>query len=728
MDERNTSINIEQDKNYIMKEQTRLLLQSSKTAIAVNLSIAFLTYLAIPSTYKLWLLLIIGASGLRLVLYLWCSSKVSQSLKISTIYRLLLISISIQGAAWGAVSLILYASVSDLHKFYLIAIICGMSGGAILTLTPSFLAFACFTLPAVTPLVLSLLMESDKTFQHAGLMGIVFIVAVLALARRIKISSLNLMQSHRSLEVTGQELAHHKDRLELLVEDRTKELEESRENYRRLIEEINDAVFELDSKGIVKYISPVITSILGHQSEEILGFHYSNFIYPEDLPVAQEMFQKIMSGSLKPSEYRILDSTGKPHWVRVSSRAVLEENKPVGIRGILTDIDNEKRAERQKEKLLRRFYENQKIEAIGTLAGGIAHDFNNLLMGIQGRSSLIAAKLESSDPNLEHTQAIEEHVRSAGSLTAQLLGTARGGTYDPRPTELNDLLTNSSTMFNRTRKEIKIHTNMSKIPIVVDVDRHQIEQVLLNMYVNAWQAMPGGGELHLESSVLILDASYCETFNSQPGTYAKISVTDSGIGMDESTRLRIFDPFFTTKDKARGIGLGLASAYGIIKNHSGFITVYSKLGHGTTFNIYLPISAQAANNPSPEKPRIVRGSETILLVDDEEIIVEVGQALLEELGYRVIVARGGEQAVEYMQHKGKEIELVILDLIMPGMDGGETFDRLREMYPSLPVILSSGYSFNGQATQIIRRGCNGFLQKPFTLPQLSQKIRTILDK
>lgn len=728
MNERNNGTIVEQDKDVILQEQTRLLLQNSKTAIAVNLSIAFLTYLAIPSPQHFWLWLIIGSSGLRLAFYFWCTSNSSQSLNFNAIYFIILALITVQGVTWGLASILLYASASDLHKFYLIAIICGMSGGSILTLAPSLLAFSCFTLPTVTPLVLALLIASDKTFNHAGFMGIVFIIAVHIVARRINIYNSKLLQSHRSLELTAQELAQHKNRLEILVEDRTKELKKSHEDYRRLTEEINDAIFELDSTGIVKYISPVITIILGHQPENLIGVHFTELVYPEDLPMVQELFPKIISGDLKATSYRILDSTGKPHWVRTSSRPILEGSTPVGLRGVLTDINNEKQAESEKKKLLQRFYENQKLEAIGTLAGGIAHDFNNLLMGIQGRTSLMALNLDSSDPDLEHIQAIEEHVRSATSLTAQLLGTARGGKYDPKPTDLNELVTNSSTIFKRTRKEIQIHTNMSQSPVVAEVDRQQIEQVLLNMYVNAWQAMPGGGELRMESSIVTLDDSYCEPYHALPGRYAKISVTDTGVGMDESTRQRVFDPFFTTKAKGRGTGLGMASTYGIIKNHNGFITIYSKLGHGTTFNIYLPVSDKDPYHRSPVEPTMIRGSETILLVDDQKLILEVGQALLEKLGYTVIVAKGGEQAVEYMKKKGKGVDLVLLDMVMPGMDGGMTFDQLRELYPSLPIILSSGYSIEGQAAQIIGRGCNGFLQKPFNLSELSQKIREILDR
>jgi PAS domain S-box-containing protein len=727
LDERDKSIGVEQDKDFILQEQTRLLLQNSTTAIVVNLSIAFLTYLAIPSPQHFWLWMIIGASVLRQAFYFWCRRNSSQSLNFRTIYFIIIALIVVQGSAWGFASIRLYASASDLHKFYLMAIICGMSGGAILTLSPSFLAFACFALSAVSPLVLVLLMEADETFQYAGFMGIVFIIAAHILARRISIFNSALLQSNRSLELISQELAQHRDRLEVLVEARTKELKDSHESYRRLTEEINDAIFELDAVGTIKYISPVIISILGYQPENLIGTLFTELVYQEDLPAAQALFPEIITGNLKPAEYRIVDSTGKPHWVRASIRPILMGNKPIGFRGVLTDIESEKRAESEKKILLQRFHENQKLEAIGTLAAGIAHDFNNLLMGIQGRTSLIAMNLDSSDPNLEHTEAIEEHVLSATSLTTQLLGTAYGGKYDPKPTDLNELVVRTSTMFNRTRKEIQIHSNMSPSPVVAEVDRQQVEQVLLNLYFNSWQAMPDGGEIYLSSAIVTLGDSDCAPYQVSPGRYAKISVADSGVGMDEATRQQVFDPFFTTKEKGRGTGLGLASAYGIINNHDGFITVESKPGNGTTVSIYLPISDKEPYRLSPGVSATIRGSETILLVDDEKMILDVGQALLIQLGYKAIVAKGGEQAVNYMKEKGKEIDLIILDMIMPKMDGSITFDKIRELHPAVPVILSSGYSINEQATQIMRRGCNGFLQKPFGLSELSQKIRSVLD-
>ncbi|MFZ3047660.1 MAG: response regulator, partial [Desulfatirhabdiaceae bacterium] len=371
----------------------------------------------------------------------------------------------------------------------------------------------------------------------------------------------------------------------------------------------------------------------------------------------------------------------------------------------------------------------QKLDSLGTLAGGIAHDFNNLLMGIQGRASLISLDLETFHPHQEHIHAIEEYIRSATSLTKQLLGFARGGKYEVKPIDMNELVLSSSAMFGRTRKEIKIHTKYQESPQVVEAYRDQIEQVLLNMYINAWQAMPPeGGELYLETKIAMLDEDYCKPHQAEPGRYVNISITDTGSGMDEATRQRIFDPFFTTKEKSRGTGLGLASAYGIIKNHGGLISVTSEMGHGTTFNIYLPVSDKNVYKQSNKEGGFIQGSATILLVDDEELIIDVSQAMLERLGYRVIVSRGGQEAVKVISDMGSEIDLVLLDLIMPGMDGGMTFDHIREIQPDMPVILSSGYAVNGHADRIMRRGCNGFIQKPYNLSELSQKIRKALDE
>ena len=385
------------------------------------------------------------------------------------------------------------------------------------------------------------------------------------------------------------------------------------------------------------------------------------------------------------------------------------------------DITSQKRLEAQLQQA-------QKMESVGTLAGGVAHDFNNLLMAIQGRTSIVLMSKDSSHPDFDHLKGIEGHIKSAADLTRQLLGFARGGKYEVWPTDLNELIEKQNRMFGRTKKEININGKYEENIWFVEIDRGQIEQVLLNLYVNAWQAMPEGGDLYLATENVTLDKSYVKPFSIEHGRYVKISVTDTGVGMDKATQKKIFDPFFTTKEMGRGTGLGLASSYGIIKNHGGFINVYSEKGHGTTFNIYLPSSEKEVSEDKKPSGDLLKGSETVLFVDDEDMIIEVAEVLLKELGYKVLIARGGKEAVEIYEKNKDLVDIVILDMIMPNMSGSVTYDRLKEIDPDIKVLLSSGYSINGQATEIMDRGCNGFIQKPFKLKELSQKLREVLDK
>jgi len=376
------------------------------------------------------------------------------------------------------------------------------------------------------------------------------------------------------------------------------------------------------------------------------------------------------------------------------------------------------------EKQLR---QSQKMEAIGTLAGGIAHNFNNLLMGIQGRSSLMLLDTAEYDPFREHLHGIEALVKEASGLTKQLLGYARGGKYDPVPTDVNALVSKNLHMFASTRKEIEIVENYALDMWRVEVDRSQVSQVLLNIFVNAAQAMPDGGRLTVKTTNVKLSSRSADACGVAEGRYVAIHVSDTGRGMARGTLQRIFDPFYTTKGPGRGTGLGLASAYGIVRNHNGFIDVDSEIGEGACFSIYLPATDKAILSHNGVRHRVVKGSETLLLVDDEIDVLEIGRQLLRRLGYTVKAVSSGAEALQIYEAHPAAIDLVLLDMVMPGMGGGETFDRLRQINPAVKVLLASGYSLEGQAEQILARGCDGFIQKPFDISALSAKLRSLLD-
>jgi PAS domain S-box-containing protein len=513
-------------------------------------------------------------------------------------------------------------------------------------------------------------------------------------------------------------------------------LELTEKRYQYLVNASPDIIYTLNCDGMFTFISGAVESLLGYGTNQLVGKHYSSVVFEGDVDKAQYHFNERRTGKrattgLELRLRRLHDLGGRNGYLTVELKAMGIYDRPVdqqnkefrGSYGVARDITDRKRLEAQ-------LLQAQKMKAIGTLAGGIAHDFNNLLMGIEGHTSLMYLDVDADHPHYQHVSGIEDMVKRGAHLTKQLLGFARGGKYEVRPTDLNELIEKSSEMFGRTRKEIRIHTQCEKGVWTVDVDRAQIEQVLLNLYLNAWQAMPGGGELYLRAENIMLDENVARTFGAKPGSYVKVSVTDTGVGIDEETQQRIFEPFFTTREMGRGTGLGLASAYGIIKNHGGIINVYSTKGQGTTFTIYLPTAEGAITEQSPEEREreIQKGHETLLLVDDEDIIVDVGREMLKALGYEVLLARGGREAMEVYKKNKDKIALVILDMIMPDMGGGDVYDTLKDINPDIMVLLSSGYSINGRATEILERGCDGFIQKPFSMSQLSEAIRKILDK
>ena len=507
------------------------------------------------------------------------------------------------------------------------------------------------------------------------------------------------------------------------VTDREKgEAEQAR--YRNFLENVEDGCFETDLVGNYTFFNEATTKYIGYSAEELRHITYQDYSTPEEAKKVFRTFRNMFRTGepVKGLIHNIIRKDGEIRTLEVNASVIRDgSGKVIGARGINRDIT-------ERNKLMEQLNQAQKLEAIGTLAGGIAHDFNNLLMGIQGYASLMLIDCEASHPFYEKLKAIEAQVKSGADLTKQLLGYARGGRYEVKPIDLNDMIEKSSIMFGRTKKEIRMHQNLAAGLWPVRADRGQLEQVLLNLFVNAWQAMPGGGAIYLETQNMVIDESDVKAYDLAVGPYVKITVTDTGVGMDEKTRQRIFEPFFTTKEMGRGAGLGLASVYGIVRGHQGTIHVYSEKGHGATFNIYLPASEDEVVTREQQAAKTVRGSETILLVDDEPMITDVTGAMIKGLGYQALIAHNGEEAVEVYRTRQDKIDLVIMDMIMPGSGGGPAIDRLLAINPQVKVILSSGYSLNGEAKAIMDRGgARAFLQKPFPFEELSVKLREVLD-
>lgn len=512
-------------------------------------------------------------------------------------------------------------------------------------------------------------------------------------------------------------------------------LKKSEEKYRELVEYANSIILRWNTRGMITFLNEYGQRFFGYREEDVVGRHVVGTIVAETESTGRDLRAMIENILARPEDYEYNEnenfcSDGRRVWVSWSNKSIVDaEGRLCEILSVGTDITERKHAQEERDALQLQLFRVQKMEAIGTLAGGIAHNFNNILMGIEGYTSLMMMTMDPSHPHYAKHKLIQEQVRSGSHLTQQLLGFARGGKYEVKPTDINALVERTLALFSKTAKDITIETQYAKPVWMIDADQMQIEQVLLNLFINAGQAMPGGGKIAIETGNVTLSAAETQSHDAPAGKYVKISVNDTGMGMDERTMERVFDPFFTTKDTGRGTGLGLPSAYGIVRNHGGFITVESSPGKGSTFTVYLRVAERESRPAEKDKAVMpVRGNETILVVDDEMTVRDVTKENLENLGYRVYVAENGQDAVSLYREKGAQIDLVILDVIMPGMSGEKTYDALKEINPGVKVMLSSGYTINGQAQQIMDKGCRGFIQKPYDINELSSKIRIIIEE
>ena len=483
-----------------------------------------------------------------------------------------------------------------------------------------------------------------------------------------------------------------------------------------------DGITSTDLYGKVLYTSPRIKDILGYDQKEIIGKEIS-FMYSNGLEDAKAIMKQLMAtGELRNREMKLIKKDGELVDINVSASLLRDEKgEVIGTLGIYRDVTELRRLEAQLKQA-------QMMESVGTLAGGIADNFNNLLMAIQGNVSLMLRMVDNEHPTYARLGNIEKLVQSGSKLTRQLLGYAREGGYQIKSINLNRLVKETADTFAMARKKVKVHEELAEDLCVIMADQGQIEQVLLNLYVNASDAMPEGGHLFLKTINVTARDMTGRLYRPRPGNYILLSVADTGIGMDKKSEQHIFEPFYTTKPPGKGTGLGLASVYGTVKAHGGYIDVESEMGQGTNFKIYLPASEKKIAKEKRLSGEMAEGTGTILFVDDEHIITAVGKQMLKGLGYEVLLARSGKEALGMYKDNREKIDLVILDMILPGMSGGETCERLREINPRIKVLLSSGNDMNSEVKGILEQGCNGFIQKPFNMTNLSEKLRQVFEQ
>jgi two-component system cell cycle sensor histidine kinase/response regulator CckA len=511
-------------------------------------------------------------------------------------------------------------------------------------------------------------------------------------------------------------------------------LRKSEEKYRRLTENARDMIYRMSlPDGKYEYVSSAAKEVFGYSPEEFYQTPalIQKIIHPDWQDYFREEWGKLIRGEMPPEyEYQIVHRSGEIRWLNQRNVLITDNNgNPKAIEGIVTDITLHKRAEEEKAKLEEQLLQAHKMEAIGRLAGGVAHDFNNILTGIIGYAEMIQARLETSDPTYTEVEEILQAGNRAAFLTSQLLAFSRKQVISPELISPNRVLENSQKMLHRIiGEDIDLTFKPSNQSGLIRMDPNQLDQVLVNLAVNARDAMPEGGKLFIETHNVDLDEDYTATHpDAQPGGYVMLAVTDNGHGMDPDTIQHIFEPFFSSRKGTRGTGLGLATVYGIVRQNNGIIHVYSEKKLGTSFKIYFPRTEGTQPVSQPQSTELPTGQETILLVEDDNMVRQLARRILEKQGYMILDARNSSDAFLLSSKHEGNIQMLLTDVIMPDMNGRDLHKKLLKIRPNLKVLFMSGYSENVIAHHGILEEGTEFLQKPFSSGSLSRKVRHTLD-
>jgi PAS domain S-box-containing protein len=513
--------------------------------------------------------------------------------------------------------------------------------------------------------------------------------------------------------------------LERRVEERTAELKRSEEKYRALFEESLDAVYITTRGGRLVDANQAFLDLFGLTREEAKDMDILK-IYTDDADRRRFQQEIERNGSVRDYEvsFRKKDGT-RIEGLLTSSVRRDTDGTILGYQGIMRDVTERRMLERQ-------LLQAQKMEAVGTLAGGIAHDFNNLLQVTMGYAEVLLSRKDKADSEYPRLQQILQAGRSGSELVQRLLTLSRKTESKQRPIDVNYQIEQARRLLERTiPKMIEIELRLAASLATANADPTQLEQIIMNLAVNARDAMPEGGKLTLGTENVTLDEDYCRRHpGAKPGNYVLLAISDTGFGMDKEILDHIFEPFFTTKGVGMGTGLGLAVVYGIVKQHGGYVTCESQPGHGTVFKVYLPAieEQEIVSGELAEELRLPGGTETILLVEDEEVVRDLGELILCESGYRVLTAKNGKEALTIYQRNRESISLVILDLVMPEMGGKQCFEELLKIDPRVKVLIASGLSVDGSTKEALEGVARGFASKPYNMKEMLRSVRKVLDE
>ena len=515
-------------------------------------------------------------------------------------------------------------------------------------------------------------------------------------------------------------------------------LRESEERVRSIVENANDAIYFVDSRGTIRFFNRKAVEIYGYTVEEVLGKPYSVLVPKRLQEIHGKWMDKFLSLDESAISGKIVEGTGErkdgSEFYAETSTALLKQRGETYLVAIIRDITERKKAEEERAKLELQLRQSQKMEAVGHLTGGIAHDFNNILTAIIGYASLLQMKMKEDEPLRSNVEQILGAAARAAALTQSLLAFSRRQIINPKPVNMNEIVNRAEKLLVRIiGEDIELETILAAEDPIIIADDGQIEQVLMNLATNARDAMPDGGLLSIKTELTEIDEQYIKTHSfGKVGDYVLLSVSDTGVGIDEKIRDQIFDPFFTTKEVGKGTGLGLSMAYGIVKQHDGYINWHSEPGKGTTFKIYFPLSRTVPSVDFRETreavPDVIGGTETILIAEDDAAVRKLTKDILEQSGYTVIEAIDGDDTIKVFMENEEKIRFLILDVIMPKKNGREAYEEIKRINPDMKALFISGYTANVIHKKGILDKSFNFILKPVSPTELLRKVREVLNK